>query len=51
MPVIQAWDRKPPGDFPNYAAGTWGPADVERLLEPGHRWPLPTDLNEPAAKI
>jgi glucose-6-phosphate 1-dehydrogenase len=51
MPVIEVWGGTSPGDFPNYAAGTWGPEAVERLLEPGHRWPLPTELAEPARKI
>ncbi|MGO9417209.1 MAG: glucose-6-phosphate dehydrogenase [Syntrophobacteraceae bacterium] len=44
MPVIEAWAAAPPGDFPNYAAGSWGPQDVQRLLAPGHSWPLPTEL-------
>jgi glucose-6-phosphate 1-dehydrogenase len=47
MPVIEAWGNTSPGNFPNYAAGTWGPGATERLLEPGHRWPLPTELKEP----
>ena len=47
MPVIKTWSDTSPGDIPNYAAGSWGPADVEQLLEPGHRWPLPTQLMEP----
>ena len=51
MPVIEVWGGTAPGDFPNYAAGTWGPVAVERLLDPGHRWPLPTALTEPAGKI
>ena len=44
MPVIEAWAMAPPGDFPNYAAGTWGPEDAQRLLAQGHSWPLPTEL-------
>lgn len=51
MPVIEAWGATPPKDFPNYAAGTWGPASAETLLEPGHRWPLPTVLTEPNKKL
>jgi len=50
MPVIESWGDSPPADFPNYTAGSWGPAAVERLLEPGHRWPLPTNLTEPTKK-
>jgi glucose-6-phosphate 1-dehydrogenase len=34
----------PPSDFPNYAAGTWGPEDAQGLLAQGHSWPLPTEL-------
>ena len=42
----------PPSDFPNYAAGTWGPEDTQGLLAHGHRWPLPTELvNQPKAKM
>jgi glucose-6-phosphate 1-dehydrogenase len=44
MPVLEAWQATAPGDFPNYAAGTWGPEDAQRLLAPGHLWPLPTEL-------
>lgn len=44
MPVLEAWQATAPGDFPNYAAGTWGPENVQELLAPGHRWPLPTEL-------
>ena len=44
QPVLDAWADAPPPDFPNYAAGTWGPAAAERLLAAqGHSWfePLP----------
>jgi len=44
MPVLEVWAATPPSDFPNYAAGTWGPEDSKGLLEQGHSWPLPTDL-------
>jgi len=44
MPVLEAWQATAPGDFPNYAAGTWGPESTQGLLAPGHRWPLPTEL-------
>ena len=43
MPVLEVWSEFPPGDFPNYAAGTWGPESVQGLLVEGHNWPLPTD--------
>jgi glucose-6-phosphate 1-dehydrogenase len=32
-PVLEAWQAQPPPDFPNYDAGSWGPAEAERLLE------------------
>ena len=44
MPVLEAWQATLPSDFPNYAAGTWGPENAQGLLAPGHRWPLPTEL-------
>jgi glucose-6-phosphate 1-dehydrogenase len=44
MPVLETWQATAPGDFPNYPAGSWGPEDVQGLLSPGHRWPLPTQL-------
>jgi glucose-6-phosphate 1-dehydrogenase len=43
-PVLDAWAVAPPGDFPNYASGTWGPEDTQGLLAKGHSWPLPTEL-------
>jgi glucose-6-phosphate 1-dehydrogenase len=43
-PVLEAWQATAPSDFPNYAAGSWGPEDAQRLLAPGHLWPLPTKL-------
>jgi glucose-6-phosphate 1-dehydrogenase len=44
MPVLEVWSEAPPSDFPNYAAGTWGPEDAQGLLAEGHNWPLPTTL-------
>ena len=43
-PVLDAWNEAAPSDFPNYAAGSWGPENVQDLLAPGHRWPLPTPV-------
>lgn len=46
-PVLEVWKATPPGDFPNYAAGTWGPEATQGLLaQQGHRWPLPTKLRQ-----
>lgn len=46
MPVLEVWAASPPCDFPNYAAGTWGPESVYGLLAEGHSWPLPAVLLE-----
>lgn len=38
-PIIQRWESMPPKNFPNYAAGTWGPMEAGGLLEQeGWRW-------------
>jgi len=38
QPLLDAWAANPP-DFPNYAAGTWGPRAAYDLLErDGRRW-------------
>ena len=31
-PVLDVWKALPPRDFPNYAAGTWGPKEADELL-------------------
>lgn len=49
-PVIETWAVAPPADFPNYAAGTWGPETAQALLAHGHGWPLPTALADPCKK-
>jgi glucose-6-phosphate 1-dehydrogenase len=30
-PILEAWAKQPPPALPNYAPGTWGPAEAERL--------------------
>ena len=38
-PVLQMWDSTPASGFPNYDAGTWGPAEADNLLaHSGARW-------------
>ena len=38
-PIIKAWQTTPPRDFPNYASGTWGPAEADELLRrDGRQW-------------
>jgi glucose-6-phosphate 1-dehydrogenase len=32
-PILQAWQESPAPAFPNYAAGSWGPAEADRLAE------------------
>ncbi|HLJ11803.1 MAG TPA: glucose-6-phosphate dehydrogenase [Planctomycetaceae bacterium] len=32
-PILDAWQSGPVPPFPNYAAGTWGPSEADRLLE------------------
>jgi glucose-6-phosphate 1-dehydrogenase len=31
-PILEGWKQQAPPQFPNYAAGSWGPAEAERLL-------------------
>ncbi len=38
-PIIESWAAAPPPDFPNYDAGSWGPAASDELLaRDGRRW-------------
>jgi glucose-6-phosphate 1-dehydrogenase len=39
MPILQAWEKTTPADFPNYEAGSWGPPPARMLIErDGRRW-------------
>jgi glucose-6-phosphate 1-dehydrogenase len=41
-PIIRIWDNKPPDDFPNYPAGTWGPTKSDEFMQrEGRRWRRP----------
>ena len=41
-PLLNAWSAEPAEDFPNYEAGTWGPAAADELLgSPARRWRRP----------
>lgn len=43
-PILDVWKALPPRDFPNYAAGTWGPQAANDLLErEGRSWKLCTE--------
>lgn len=50
MPIIDAWQSRPPIDFPNYSPGSWGPEDTEALIaRDGHNWitlPLPRETKK-----
>jgi glucose-6-phosphate 1-dehydrogenase len=36
-PILEAWG-KTPGPLPQYAAGSGGPEEADRILEKGHAW-------------
>ena len=41
-PILDVWSSIPPRDFPNYPAGSWGPAAADQLVEQdGRRWWTP----------
>jgi len=48
MPILEAWQNRPPVDFPNYAPDSWGPEDADELIaKDGHHWVvLPSDNND-----
>ena len=38
-PLLEAWSKNPVKDFPNYAAGTWGPSTSDAMLKSdGRKW-------------
>ncbi|WP_079988651.1 glucose-6-phosphate dehydrogenase [Candidatus Protochlamydia sp. W-9] len=40
-PILEHWQETSPTDFPNYAAGTWGPDRAEEMLKrQGRHWRL-----------
>jgi len=39
QPALDAWAAQPPTDFPNYAAGSAGPAAADEMLRrDGRAW-------------
>ena len=41
QPILDVWGALPTREFPNYAAGSWGPEAAEELLgECGHSWKI-----------
>ncbi len=48
QPILDAWKATPAVDFPNYAAGSWGPEKAFELLRrDGREWRDPTIGNGP----
>jgi glucose-6-phosphate 1-dehydrogenase len=46
-PVLEVWGAAPSLEFPDYAAGTWGPEAAEDLLaRDGQSWIVPTVIQE-----
>jgi glucose-6-phosphate 1-dehydrogenase len=42
-PILEAWEENPASDFPDYAAGSWGPENAELLVAvDGRTWLTPT---------
>jgi glucose-6-phosphate 1-dehydrogenase len=49
-PLLEVWESVPANDFPNYAAGTWGPEAAEVLIaQDGRSWFLPSISEEEEA--
>ena len=40
-PILESWQTGPAPKLPNYAAGTWGPAEAERLADDLGGWRQP----------
>jgi len=48
MPVFEVWAVAPSSDFPNYAAGTWGPEAPRGLIaQQGHSTTVSQNLMKP----
>jgi glucose-6-phosphate 1-dehydrogenase len=46
-PIQQIWSETEPGSFPNYKAGSWGPAEADELLRLDDReWEITHDVSE-----
>jgi glucose-6-phosphate 1-dehydrogenase len=45
-PILDVWNAIPPRDFPNYEAGSWGPAEADELLAvDGRAWKNPEETS------
>lgn len=41
-PILEEWHNEAPNNFPNYAAGTWGPQEADQMLAvDGRTWRMP----------
>ncbi len=50
QPILDVWHALPARDFPNYAAGSWGPPEAADLMErDGREWRNP-DEDRPFSK-
>lgn len=48
-PIIDAWESLPAADFPDYAAGSWGPAAADLMIaREGHSWIQPVTVESAA---
>ncbi len=46
-PILEAWQNRPPVDFPNYAPDSWGPEDAEALIaKDGRHWTTLPPVNK-----
>ena len=45
-PILDVWTALPPREFPNYAAGSWGPEDADELIRnDGRAWRTRNDCD------
>ncbi len=45
-PILEAWQHRPPVDFPNYSPDSWGPEDAEALIaKDGRHWTTLPPIN------
>ena len=52
MPILDVWRENPAADFPNYAAGSWGPEAADLLVaRDGRSWLTPTVANTTAHEL
>jgi glucose-6-phosphate 1-dehydrogenase len=51
-PILDGWQDVAPSDFPNYQAGSWGPAAADVLIaQDGRSWLLPTLLEDQSTRL